>query len=99
MKSIGEHGLVFGTEEEIKTNYPDSRGWRDDQPGYIGPALILTDGTECISLYIGCGREVIISKDGVYIMDNTTSQQHLIKEYVGTAWLPNELYKKASNIK
>lgn len=98
MRYIGNDGMVFGTKEEIRRNYPDS-GWTDNQQGYIGDAIILNDGknTHCISIFIGCGRAVIISHDGRYIDNDSSNNQQIIKERLQEqlAWIPIALYNKA----
>ncbi len=98
MREIGSMGMHFGEPSEIREAHPGHFMWGDDPKGQIGDAVVLFDGTECIAIFIGCGRGVLISGDGVYVDDDCADEARLHQSRVnGGAWISKALYDEAKD--
>lgn len=95
MRNVGTKGMVFGTMAEIEAAHPGDKAWNNPR-GCIGDAVVRASGVECISIFIGCGRAVLINAEGKYIDDDMASVAATDRSRVSDgAWIPKSLYDEA----
>lgn len=98
MENIGNSGMVFGDSMELFRLHPNDKLFVAEgatNRGVIGDAVVLRNGVQCISIFVGCGESVVISAEGKILGRDDLGKEDYLSRIKDGAWIPVDMYHAA----